>query len=330
MLDLVLPMTSAILSLLLWQAAVPPVSSPLPRVPWPRGNTFSQAKADLGRTLFFDPRLSSDGKTSCSTCHVPVRAFGSSRPVPALAGGREGVRHAPSLLNRAYGKSFGWDGRFETVESAIAAHFEPRGLMGLAQEEALNRIRAVSGYPPLFQAAFPGVPPDSLAVRQSLATWIRTLVSTTSAYDRFMAGDRDAMSAAAVRGRDLFQGKANCAACHKPPLFTTEEFACNGAGVANPPDEGRGAITRLERDYRAFRIPSLRDASRGAPYFHDGSVATLDDLVSFYDRGELSENPDPRLKPLRLTEQEKRDLVEFLNALASEKLSFPTDPPVLP
>lgn len=320
---------AGVIFLLQTAATPPPTAAALPRVPWPRGDPYSESKAALGRTLFFDPRLASDGKTSCATCHVPVRGFSSSRPVPAKAGGREGARHAPSLLNRAFGKSFGWDGRYDSIEAAIAAHFEPRGLMGHAMEDAVASL-GKAAYRPLFESAFPGAPMDPLAVRQALATWVRTLVSGNSAYDRFMSGDRDALTAGAARGKDLFFGKANCAACHKGPLFTSEEFACNGAGMLNPPDEGRFAVTRLERDYRVFRIPGLRDAARGAPYFHDGSVASLEELVAFYDRGELSENPDPRLRPLKLTDQERRDLLEFLQALNSDKFGFPLEAPAIP
>jgi cytochrome c peroxidase len=323
-------MPSALLLLFFLQSGTPAPSPYLPRIPWPKANQFQQAKSDLGRALFFDARLASDNKTPCAACHVPVRAFGSSRPIPPLPGGREGQRHAPTLINRAYGRSFGWDGRHESLEAAIAAHFLPRGLMGQPMEDAVAALQGVPGYQPLFQAAFGGSAVDSLSIRQALATWIRTLNSGVSAYDRFMAGDREAMSAAATRGKDLFLGKANCAACHKPPLFTTEEFACNGAGAGNPPDEGRAAVTRQERDYRVFRIPSLREAARSAPYFHDGSQSSLEDVISFYDRGELSENPDPRLKPLRLSEQEKRDLLEFLQSLSSERLPFSVEPPTLP
>ncbi len=287
---------------------IPPAAPrSLPRVAWPRNNPYTQAKAELGRQLFFEPRLSSDAKTSCATCHVPVRAFGSARAIPAKSGGREGTRHASSLINRAYGKSFGWAGQWESLEAAIAAHFIDRGLMGHGPDQALAAISAL----PAYAAAA-----DALALREALATWIRTLVSGDAPYDRFMAGDRNALSPAAARGRELFFGKANCHSCHALPLFGADEFASNGAGIQNPPDEGRASLTRRDSDYRLFRIPGLREIARSAPYFHDGSVATLEEVVAFYDRGgELTDNPDPRLKPLRLSDQEKRDLVEFLQGL---------------
>lgn len=295
-------MISGLLLLALLQAAPaetpPPAPRSLPRFTWPRANPYTKAKADLGRKLFFDASLSSDGKTSCATCHVPVRAFGSSRALPPMAGGREGTRNAPSLINRAYGRVFGWDGRWDSIESAISGHFEVRGFMGRPLEQAV---------------------PDQLEAKQALGTWIRTLMSGDGPFDKYMGGNREAMTVGAARGKDLFFGKANCIACHKPPLFGADEFAANGAGTQNPPDPGRGGVTRMESDYRLFRIPGLREIAKSAPYFHDGSVATLEEVVAFYSRGgELTDNPDPRLKPLGLTEMERRDLVEFLNALGGE------------
>lgn len=320
--------------LLLSQAATepaPPTPASLPRAAYPRLNPYTKAKAELGRALFFDARLSGDGKTACVNCHVPVRAFGSSRAVPPMAAGREGLRHAPSLINRAFGKSFGWAGQYDSLESAIAAHFEARGIMDRTLEQAVAAIGQVAGYAPLVSAAFGAAPLDELNLRRALATWVRTLVSGDGPYDRFMSGTRAAISESAARGKELFFGKANCIACHAPPLFGADAFASNGAGTQNPPDPGRQQVTNNERDYRLFRVPGLRDIARSAPYFHDGSVDSLAEVVAFYDRGgELSDNPDPRLKPLRLSEQEKRDLVEFLESLNGEGWQAAVTPPGLP
>jgi cytochrome c peroxidase len=294
-------------------------------------NPWSAAKAELGRSLFFDARLSGRGRVSCASCHVPEAAFASREAIPRMGGVREGMRNAPSLVNTAYEKALGWDGRWDSIESAITGHFQERGLMGADLEAAVAQLKAVTGYATLSQAAFGQAGLEGDRIPMAIAVFVRTLLSGNAPYDRFMAGQPDAVTARAAAGKELFFGRGGCAGCHKGPTFTSGEFVSVGAGSQNPPDEGRSAVTRIERDYRTFRVPGLREVARTAPYFHDGSAASIEEVMAFFDRGgEMAENRDPRMTPLKLTEADRAALVEFLKSLSGEGWQHGLKPPEPP
>ncbi|MBL8294948.1 MAG: c-type cytochrome [Bryobacterales bacterium] len=263
-------------------------------LPAPEDNPVTEEKIELGRRLFFDKRLSRDQSVSCSTCHEPELAFADRKPVAIGVFGRKGRRNAPALINRGYGRAFFWDGRVKTLEEQVLKPIEDANEMDLKVEEATARV---------------GLTAETMA--RALATYVRSLLSGDAPFDRYIHGDRDALSAEQRRGLELFRGKANCTACHVGPNFTDERLhntgvAWNGTRLT---DEGAGRGD--------FKTPTLREITRTAPYMHDGSLPTLEEVIDFYDQGGRP-NPhlDPELRPLRLTPEEKTALAAFLGALA--------------
>ena len=294
------------------------VPAGLTRPGWPKHNPYSAAKAELGRTLFFDTRLSASGKFSCATCHQPERAFADAKAVSTGAAGAAEGRNAPSLINVAYARHLFWDGRSDSIEQATQEMLTLKP-MDNRIEELEARLAKVEGYGPLFKDAFGDTMPSIDRITEALATFQRTLLSGNSPYDRYMSGEKTALTEQQAAGKDLFSGKARCTLCHRGPTLSSGEFLNVGAGQANPPDEGRFRITRNAGDWRVFKVPGLREVALTAPYFHDGSAASLEEVIDFYDRGgEIADNKDVRLRPLNLSAVEKKALAEFLKALSGE------------
>lgn len=283
-------------------------------VPTPEDNPLRTDRIALGQRLFFDARLSRDGSTACASCHRPNHGFADTVPRSRGAGGRSGRRNAPSLVNRAYGSSFFWDGRAATLEEQVLQPIHDSLEMDLPVEQLVARLGEDARYRDGFAAAFAdGVTPANVA--RALASYVRTLRSGDAPVDRSRDGDTTALSPAARRGLALFTGRANCSTCHLGPNFTDEQF--HNTGVAREtPDLGRFAVTDSAADRGAFKTPTLRDVARTAPYMHDGSLPTLEAVVDFYDRGGRP-NPslDPEIHPLALSPDDKRDLVSLLRAL---------------
>ena len=231
--------------------------------------------------------------------------------------GRRGPRSVPTIVNRAWGKSFFWDGRIDTLEAQVLEPIVARLEMDLTVDEAVERLRGTSPYPAAFRETFGrDVNHDDLA--RALAAYVRTIQAGASPFDRYVWGEPDALSPEAQAGLRLFRGRANCTACHVGPNFTDEEFHNTGVFWGRQPyDAGRVVVTGVPEDTGKFKTPTLREIERTAPYMHDGSIATLEDVVDFYDRGG-NDNPcrDQELRPLRLTEEEKTALVAFLRSLA--------------
>jgi cytochrome c peroxidase len=299
------------------------------RVPIPADNGLSEARVDLGRRLFFDPVLSKDRSVSCSTCHKPELAFTDERPVAVGIFGRVGKRHSPSLVNRGLGRAQFWDGRAATLEALALLPLRDVNEMDLPPEEAIVRLAADASYSAAFQSAF-GRPPSTDDLARALASFVRVVRSENSPYDRFEAGDRAALTADQQRGRQVFRTRGNCTFCHREPMFTDELF--HNTGVAwrpNPEgpggafqDDGQFAFSKNERDRGKFKTPTLREIARTAPYMHDGSLATLDAVVDFYDKGgRPNVNLFPIIRPLGLSPEEKRVLVTFLESLSGEVTS---------
>ncbi len=284
-------------------------------VPIPADNPMTMAKVELGRTLYFDTRLSGDGKLSCYACHVCENGLTDGRPVAIGAFGKNIGRSAPTMWNVGYHDSLYWDGRAPSLEKQALAAWRG-GNMGAKPDSIVAALKDDDAYATGFLEVFGGeMTPDR--VTQALAAYMRTILCTDTAYDRFQRGDRLAMSEAAQRGLALFNGKAACANCHPANLFTDLRYHNVGIGMqAESPDVGRFKVTQHEGDRGAFKTPTLRDVARSAPYFHDGSVATLAEAVELMSSGGL-DNPhlDPLLEDRALTDAEKSDLVEFLKAL---------------
>lgn len=284
----------------------------------PADDPPTAAKVALGRLLFFDPRLSRDGTIACASCHRPSHGFADPARVSRGIGGARGRRNAPAVVNRLFADAQLWDGRAADLEDQVARPLVDPAEMGNPTVDAVvARIRRVRGYGPWFARAFGDPAPSAGRIAQAIASFERTLVAGDSPFDRFQAGDRRAMRPAAVRGLALFRGKAGCARCHTGATFTDEGYNNVGVGTDRPdPDPGRGAVTGVSIRHAAFKTPSLRNVAATAPYMHDGSLATLADVVGYYDRGA---NPNawlsPEIRPLHLTAAERADLVAFLRAL---------------
>ncbi len=299
-----------------------PLAVPKGLVPvmWPKDNPYSPEKAELGKLLYFDTRLSADNTVSCATCHSPAHAFTDGAPVSTGIRGQKGGRSAPTVINRAYSLAQFWDGRAASLEEQAKGPMANPIEMGNTHDAVVSRIRGVPGYQAMFQKAFGTSDIDIDHVAKAIATFERTVLSGNSAYDKYVDGNKKAMTAEQVRGMNVYFNKAKCDACHEGLNFTSNSYANIGIGTDKPqPDEGRFAVTHNPVDWGAFKTPTLRDISRTAPYMHDGSLKTLEEVVDYYDKGgNKNKNLDEKIKPLKLTDQEKKDLVAFLHALDGE------------
>ena len=289
-------------------------------VPAPENNAVTREKVELGRALFFWKGLSRDGSMSCAACHVPHHAFSESRAQAVGVRGQVGERRTPRLLNRAWGKSFFWDGRAATLEDQVLQPVLNPKEMDLRLEEIASRVRSDGEIGSRMRAVF-GREAEREDVARALATYVRSIFAGDSPYDRYVAGQREALSEQQQAGLKLFRGKANCVACHVGINLTDERFHNTGTGWKDGrwTDPGREAVSKEESDRGAFKTPGLREVERAAPYMHDGSLKTLEEVVDFYDKGGR-ENPllDPEMRPLKMTAEEKRALVEFLKALSGK------------
>ena len=285
--------------------------------PEPADNPATPDKVRLGRRLFRERLLSRNRSIACDDCHQPKRAFADGRVKAVGVYGRQGPRSVPTLINRAWGESFFWDGRTATLEEQVVLPIQAETEMDLTLDEAVVRLRQKRRYRKAFAAVFGREPnPDDLA--HALAAYVRTILAGDSPYDRYLFGKADALSARELAGLRLFQGKANCSACHSGPTFSDERFHNTGIAWRDGSwlDEGRAIVTEQQEDRGKFKTPTLREVVRTAPYMHDGSLATLEDVVNHYANGGRK-NPylDSELHPLTLTDDEKDALEAFLRSL---------------
>lgn len=289
-------------------------------VPHPADNQPNAARTALGHSLFFDPRLSGDGNMSCATCHNP--ALGWSDGLPTGKGVKSMVlgRASPTVFNTAYNTIQMWDGRKSTLEEQAMGPMEATVEMNMDTTRLFRWLNQSVGYKTLFAKAYPGEAIDAKTVSKAIANFERTAISNNSRFDRWVKGDASAMNERQVNGFKLFTGKANCAACHAGPNFTDNGFHNVGLaswGVAEP-DMGRYAHKPIALMKGAFKTPTVREAERTAPYFHDGSAKTLMEVVEHYVKGGVVKtNLSPNMKPLDLNALEKEDLVAFMRALSS-------------
>jgi cytochrome c peroxidase len=324
---------SLFMSLLLAACSVPPArdaaapaASALPPVQHPADNPYSVAKEALGKQLFVDRRLSGSGNMACQSCHYRELGWTDAQVMSRKDDGNLNTRHTPSLYNVGYQTAWYWDGRAATLEGQVTAAW--RAQTGADPVKVAALLNTVPGYRSQFQAVFGGeATPQNVA--QALATYFRTKVSDNSPWDRYERGDTRAVSAAAVEGQALFAGKGRCVACHAPPFYGNSTFFNIGLehGKAKP-DVGRFNVTKQAGDTSAFKTPSLRSVALGAPYFHDGSAATLKEAVRYMaGGGKPDPNKTPVLQPTGLTEAELDKIVAFLESLTStESWQAPTLP----
>ncbi len=304
--------------------AKPPLG--LPRVAASKDNPTTREKAELGRALFFEPRLSSDGSISCASCHNPSLGFSNGLPVAVGYQGRTGRRNSPTIFNTAYATVQFWDGRAASLEKqAYGSLQDPANVGPQKMDEVAKRLNAIPGYREWFKKVFHGpAAPDRIV--KAIAAFERTILSGNAPVDRYLKGDKTAMSPQAVRGFDLFKGKGRCALCHfVGPNFYDDDFHNLGVGMGKEnPDLGRYNVTKNPADKGRFKTSTLRNIADTPPYMHDGSQKTLKEVVEFYDDGgRKNPNLDRLIKPLHLTDEEEADLVAFMKeGLEGEPLTI--------
>jgi cytochrome c peroxidase len=310
---------------------LPKVPLGLDPPPIPADNPMTAAKVELGKQLYFDKRLSIDETVSCASCHDPEKGWSNADTFATGIKGQRGGRSAPTVINSAYHPLQFWDGRANQLEGQALGPIQNPIEMGHTMDACIACLNGVPGYKKQFQAVF-GTDVTADGIAKAIAAFERTVLSGDAPYDRYKAGDKKAMSEAAIRGMDLFFNKAHCSACHSGPNFSDAAFHNIGVSIdKKEPDEGRKVISKLEGDRGAFKTPTLREIARTAPYMHDGSQKTLEDVVEHYNKGGIA-NPqlDEEIFPLNLTAQEKADLVTFMKEGLASK-SYPlVKPPKLP
>lgn len=297
-------------------------------VPIPADKPLTEEKVALGHQLFFDARLSVDGSRSCYSCHQNEDGNGGADPKAIGAEGRQLSRHSPVIWNVAYMPRFYWDGRSGSLEAQAKGAWGG-GNMGVGPENLdakAAEIGEIPGYARQFEAVFGQRGATAETVAEAIAAYERTLVCADTRFDRYSAGDGSAMDARELMGLELFTGKAACSTCHTPPFFSaqfgTEEGVYFNVGIGisgvseDVVDVGRQAVTGAEGDWAAFKVPSLRNVARSGPYFHDGSVATLEEAVRYMaGPGVSNRNLTPLMRDRELTDEEVAAVVAFLGAL---------------
>lgn len=290
-----------------------------PQVVHPKGNPTSPEKVALGQQLYFDGRLSADNKVSCASCHDPAKGFSNGEQFATGVEGKKGGRNSPTVINSAFQNFQFWDGRAGSLEEQALGPIQNPIEMNMELQAVVTKLNAIKGYREQFQKVF-GTDVTAEGIAKALAAYERTIVSFDAPYDKFKAGDKTALSESAQRGMKLFFNKARCSACHTGPNFTDNGF--HNIGVPGN-DEGRTVVTKSLGDKGAFKTPTLREIAKSAPYMHDGSMKTLEEVVAHYAKGGTPHPQlDEELYPLKLTPDEVTDLVTFMK----EGLSSPTYP----
>jgi len=287
----------------------------------PDANPLSAAKIELGKKLYFDPRLSKDGKISCATCHAPEKGFSDGAPTSTGIGAQKGGRNAPTVMNRLFSAEQFWDGRARDLEDQALGPVQNPIEMGHTLQGMISNLNGIAGYKDEFQKVFGGgITPERVSM--AIASYERTVLAGNSPFDRYTAGDKTALSESASRGMTIFNDKSrgNCLTCHVGFNFTDESYHNLGVGMDKPkPDLGRAVVSKQEADQGAFKTPTLRNITQSGPYMHDGSEKTLRAVVDFYDRGGVKNKwLSKEIRPLNLSEQDRQDLAAFLESLTGE------------
>jgi len=303
----------------------------LKRMKIPKDNPLTKEKIELGKQLYFDKRLSSDDTVSCASCHDPKKGWSNGARFATGVKGQVGGRSAPTIINSGYQYFQFWDGRAIEVEGQALGPIENPIEMNMKPDDLVKKLNKIDGYRKQFQLVFE-TDVTSSGVAKAIGAFERTILSGNAPYDQFKAGDKKALSESAQRGMKVFFNKAFCSACHAGRNFTDGGFHNVGIGMDKKnPDIGRKAITKLEGDRGLFKTPTLREIARTAPYMHDGSLKTLEDVVDFYSKGGIP-NPqqDEEIFALKLNAQDKKDLITFLKEGLSSSEYPLIEPPPLP
>ncbi len=296
-------------------------------IPFPADNAFTPQRELLGRTLFFDPRLSGSRSMACATCHNPGFSWSDALPKAIGQGMKELGRKTPTILNVAWAELLFWDGRAESLEEQALGPISSPREMNQALDKMVQTVSGFSDYRELFARAYPGEEVSAKTVARAIATFERTVVSGATPFDEWITGRETAISEEAKRGFDLFNTKAACQKCHTGWNFTDGGF--HDIGLPGG-DKGRGALLPLEAMQHAFKTPTLRNVCRLGPYMHDGSERSIEDVIELYDQGGREKRPSlaPEIGSLHLTSREKADLLAFLRTLTVEDKRI--EVPILP
>lgn len=307
---------------------------PLPAMVFPEDNPWSEARAELGKELFFDPQLSESGKISCAACHLPSYGFADYNMLTAGHEGQLGLRNVLTVINSGYFHTLFWDGRVSTLEEQVKHPLEDPREMNFTMDLALERVKENPEYRQKFREVFGSDEITAHRLSQAIATYERTLVSGKSRFDLFVEGKKDEFSNAEVRGLHLFRTKANCVNCHNTPFFSDQKFYNIGLDFFSSEDEDMGLyeLTGKEADRRKFRTPSLRELTHTSPYMHNGQFPEIRNVLMMYNAGMGTETltrrqqKDPAfpkksnmIKRLDLTDEEISDLAAFLRTLSSDR-----------
>lgn len=334
-----------------WGAEKYPPLAPLPELKQP-----NPARVELGRYLFFDERVSGDAAISCATCHDPSKGWTDGVPLSKAYPGAEYFRNAKTVLNAVHAKVLFWDGRLSTdaFQTHVRDHITETHFMNMDGRLLQERIKQVPEYVKMFKKAW-NAEPSFGKIRNSIRDFEKTLVSRNVPFDSYMKGDKGALSSKASKGLALFKGKAGCIRCHNG-AYLSDEKPYNLGVPANPDivnnplrhvgmrsfflgmgvpgfeflteDVGYYTVSKMEADKGKFVTPTLREVSRTAPYMHNGTLKTLEEVIEFYNKGGgQAPNKTPMLKPLRLTSSEKAALVEFLKSLSGDAVTVQVPEP---
>lgn len=297
-------------------------------IPFPKSNPYTPEKAELGKTLFFDPRLSRVAVEACVSCHNPSFGWEDGRKTAVGDNMVALRRNSPSILNRAWGQAFFWDGRADSLEAQATGPITSSAEMNMPMGVLLDRLKAIPGYQVRFNAVFPGEGITAENIAKAIATFERTVVSSVAPFDRWIAGDETAISDQEKHGFVVFNTTGTCTTCHSGWTLTDDSF--HDIGLPATTDLGRAEIvTGVSELEHSFKTPGLRNIDQRAPYMHDGSVATLEDVLKHYVNGIVTRpSLSPAIKPVPLSDQDVGDVVAFLKTLTSE--DRPMTMPVLP
>lgn len=310
---------------------------------YPANNPFSESKVKLGKLLFFDPRMSVSGQIACASCHDPELGWGDGKRVAYGHDRKNGTRNASTILNTAFYKELFWDGRASSLEDQAQFPVQDQVEMNHNLGAMVKKIGLIKGYQPLFKSAFGTEEINLERIQQAIATFERGIVSTSSRFDAFVKGNRQALRDDEIMGLHLFRTKARCINCHNSPLFSDNKFHNDGQALLGTrmEDLGRYKVTKDLKDIGAFRTPSLRETNITGPWMHHGNFPSLRDVIELYNLGNpvvfqrssiipdsLKTPKSPMLKKLNLTDTEKLQLEAFLKSISTRVQKI--IPPVLP
>ncbi len=299
------------------------VSSPIvEQMVFPKDNTQSEAKIELGRQLFFDKRLSLTETISCSSCHLPDLAFTDGEEKSVGIKGNHSMRNAPTLFNVGFAPTFMADAHINSLEMQAIVPIQDTNEMGIRMGDLIEKLKEIDHYQEQAQRIF-GRDFDAYVLTRSLASFQRSLISLNSPFDDFYYNkNQDALSESQKQGWKLFSEKLNCIICHPPPFFTTFKAENNGLIIDFNNDFGRFRVTKDSSDYGKFKIPTLRNVALSSPYMHDGSIKNLNKIIDIYSQGGYhSENQSAFIQPFEISFEEKQSLISFLKSLTDKQFT---------